>query len=130
MRYPICDITYTVEGYVAEPWYAPAAPDLPDKWLGAVHIYVHTDIRPQSPNYLGELPSGGFLIYCDIIDPDYALKLLEEGECPPVTCVPEATRYSLDPKYGQAVDKYNQAVVDFVLEQLRRMRGGTDYDFE
>ena len=113
MRYPICDITYTVEGYVAEPWYAPAAPDLPGQVAGrCAHTYTRI-FRPSPQNYLGELPSGGFLIYCDIIDPDYALKLLEEGECPPVTCVPEATRYSLDPKYGQAVDKYNQVVVDF-----------------
>lgn len=114
MKFPICDLTYTTEGYVAEPWYAPPFA-LPDKWLAAIHPHIRTDVRPESPNFLGEKAYNGFLTYCDIIDPDQAMRLIDEGECPPLVCVPEAVRYSQDSTYREAVDKYNAAVVRFAL---------------
>lgn len=112
---PICDITYTRKGYVPEPWYTRMPEKVPDLWLA--YLDVRSAVDPKPPvycNYRGE-KAGIFLTWCDIKDPQAVLNLLDEGETPPVTCVPSLNRYTSDSLYRKAVDEYNAALVRAAL---------------
>ncbi len=132
IKFPICDLTYTRKGYIAEPWYSPAV-QIPDEWLAAIqdHYEPLTD-DPPGPNYLGESPlPNSYLIWCEIIDiAKMQALLLDEERCPPLVCVPDVFKYTDDPAYRAAVDAYNKVVVRFALKRKGENAQCTEWETE